>query len=95
MSAVADVLNGAADLIERDGWVQGAYKQGSRRCARQALGDAANLSFPSAQWAAYHAAGDTLAEGLEEQSVWAWNDAPGRTQAEVVAALQIAAERAA
>lgn len=92
MSAVADVLNGAAELIERDGWVQGRFADGARRCASQAIYDA-TLAGPGTV-RVFHEARDVFAEDIAADTTWAWNDAAGRTQAEVVAALRAAAERA-
>lgn len=50
MSAVADVLNGAADLIERDGWAQGYVASiGPARCAGIAIDRTAqSLRLPCA-----------------------------------------------
>lgn len=35
-----DVLNAAADLLERDGWTQGRYRDGRALCALGAIGRA-------------------------------------------------------
>jgi hypothetical protein len=101
VSAVADVLNAAADLIERDGWVQGRY-QGpcGEHCMTDALIAACQVKEEkgeeaSAWWRLYGRAADALETGLGTRALPGWNDAPGRTQAEVVAALRAAAERAA
>ena len=94
MSAVADVLNGAADLIERDGWVQHQPRgEGGELCVVRALGDAIGGATP---WRSdlYDAATAALRETTGAFLMSAWQDQPGRTQAEVVAALRAAAERA-
>lgn len=99
--SVADVLDRAADLIEPEGaWTQGAPARtaggrgtdsGDREavcfCAIGAINRAGYWDWPltSACWKAVE---DTTV-GLAK-----WNDAPERTQAEVVAALRAAAEKA-
>ena len=95
MSAVAGVLNGAADLIERDGWIQGEPRGADGRlCMVRALGDVIGGATP---WRSdlYDAATAALQETTGVFLVSAWNDQSGRTKAEVVAALRAAAERAA
>ncbi len=91
MSAVADVLNGAADLIERDGWMQGGFTDGTRRCASQAIYDA---TARGSNLVSFHEARDVFAESVQTELTWGWNDIPGRTKADVVAALRAAAEKA-
>lgn len=101
MSAVADVLNRAADLIERDGWCQRRYRgQDGEHCVSDALIRAAGMGEPgdTGQQARvmtlYCEASDALRAKVRRKNLPRWNDAPGRTQAEVVAALRAAAERA-
>jgi hypothetical protein len=94
VSAVADVLNVAADLIERDGWCQGYFTDPlGRRCVDGAI-CATSTMLPTTHWTDRAAARSALLLWLGERHI-DWNDAPGRTQAEVVAALRAAAERAA
>ena len=100
MSAVADVLNGAADLILEDGWCQGQYRNGAGgRCLTRALADALDLPLNGlAIWRnnpLYLGAEAALRNVTGRYLLTAWNDAPRRTQAEVVAALRAAAEQAA
>lgn len=98
MSAVADVLNGAADLIERDGWTQNQYRSvDGGRCLSRAIGDCVPGHFDAAWWHSplYEEAADYLRITIGRHFLAGWNDQPGRTQAEVVAALRAAAERAA
>jgi hypothetical protein len=91
MSAVADVLNGAADLIERDGWCQSRYLlETGERCADGAIAVAGNGHHGGVRSVARLA----LRSAIGGESVVIWNDAPGRTKAEVVAALRAAAELA-
>lgn len=76
--SVADVLNDAADIVER-GWCQGVYIRGDSCCTTYAiwaaLGDPTNKAF------------DALS-ALVGGNIIEWNDAPKRTQAEVVAKLR-------
>ena len=100
MTAVADVLNGAADLIERDGWWQGNYRgPNGERCLNRALADALDLPLNGlALWRLdplYLGAEAALRNVTGRYLLTGWNDQPGRTQAEVVAALRAAAEQAA
>lgn len=79
MSAVADVLSRAADLIERHGW----------RGPGDLSGFIDHLAPVTYQWAV-----DILQDHLGER-MRVWEAAPERTQTEVVAALRAASERAA
>lgn len=85
-----EVLHRAADLLEEFGWGQGYY--GSKKegwfCAIGAIDAAADdLGYPNADEATM----PMYAWG----SVTQFNDAPGRTKAEVVARLREAAEASA
>lgn len=96
MSAVADVLNGAADLIERDGWCQAQFRgPNGEHCVSDALMRAAGTkpgdTGSGEQRDIYSRACWFLTAG----SITAWNDERSTTKAEVVAALRAAAERAA
>lgn len=91
--SVADVLNGAADLIERDGWVQGMYRYEHSLCIVGAIDTAAGC-FGTNMTVDAMRARSTVADFIEANPT-AWNDKPGRTKAEVVVALRAAAERAA
>lgn len=89
MSDLADVLNRAADLIERDGWVQGRFRgPNGEHCATDAVVCACEFSM-----VVYNDAVDVLLEAIRRQNLPRWNDEPGRTQAEVVAKLRAAARR--
>ena len=106
MTEVEIILRDAAALIESRGWTQGACARtesgarvewNSNRAARWC-----------ASGAILHCSPDTAAMILTNtlsrarcalvsvvgESIAAWNDAPGRTQGEVVAALRLAADRA-
>lgn len=97
MSAVADVLNGAADLIEsgRAKWKQAPVSGGV--CAALAMGrsNAMNGPAPDVVFVMARHLGWKDGERDPLGYIFRWNDAPGRTKAEVVAALRTAAERAA
>ena len=100
MSAVADVLNGAADLILEDGWCQNQYRNGAGgRCLTRALADALNLPLNGShlwdQNPLYREAATALQGVTGRYMLTGFNDQPGRTKAEVVAALRAAAEQAA
>jgi hypothetical protein len=98
----ADLLS-AADVLERDGWCQGRLHTRGRHCTRGALNVVAGVVAASgASEAEYLAAIErsdraeavlarSLGLGLGPGAVPIWNDAPGRTPEEVVAALRAAA----
>ena len=86
------VLTRAADLIERDGWCQGGSIVGKKRCAAAAIGDVLATYRTSTLACRREIVGALLhATGL--WSIPDWNDEPGRTKEEVVAALREAARR--
>lgn len=87
---VADVLERAADLIEPEGaWIQGVFQSedGCSHCLHSAVMEQAD------DFLKMKAATQALGFNYSEE-VWVWNDAPGRTQAEVVAKLREAARSA-
>jgi hypothetical protein len=95
MTQVAQVLNRAADLIEENGWFQ-KDSFGRCLCAAYAINQARREGpYPVSQ--EREALTTLLAHlGIVEQfkpilRVVTWNDAPGRTQQEVVDALRGAA----
>ncbi len=84
---VRDVLLGAADSLERDGWMQNGYgRAGGPRCVSGALKTAAGYEGAVATLDAYRTMVEAL--GLGFPHLCEWNDAPERTQAEVVAKLR-------
>jgi hypothetical protein len=94
---IADILDKAADLIEPEGaWTQESFEDDLQRrcwCIVGAIGVAA---FGRGCWEEAEALVDrnqhlfgAYAEALEE-----WNDAPERTQPEVVAKLRETATKA-
>lgn len=99
----ADVLEAAADLIERDGLYKGGYWRGwpDREYAPGtpccALGAIAVVSDLRTQAACVHPASDVLRDyinrgRLREQALVTWSDARGRTAVKVAAAMRAAAQ---
>jgi hypothetical protein len=95
---VSEILFAAADLIEPEGaWTTGSFR-GTGPCfcilgalAQVGVGDAFRGNFIEGPLAEAH---DLLASVIGEPFVDHWNDREGRTQAEVVAKLREAAEKA-
>lgn len=93
MSAGQQVLLDAADLIEEKGWIQGAnWRPGLGYCVFGAINKVTqnDLAFSDA-------VGRVLTEIGRLNQPWTggiarWNDEPGRTKDEVLAALRKAAE---
>lgn len=83
---VAADLRAAADVLRRDGWTQGGLSADGRHCAIEAL------------FRATAGVGRALVahDALRSQvgKVATWNDTPGRTADEVIAALEAAADAA-
>ena len=93
---VAETLDAAADYIEKNGWCQHMFVAGERTCvlgaivrtrdlpiaAPERLGTGTAIAIAPVTDALRRAVGD---------GVWEWNDAPGRTAAEVIAMLRAAA----
>lgn len=93
-SSVCQVLNAAADLLERPGgWVKG------RLSSINAAGDLCYCVIGALTVAAGHggyevrnAAERKLMASIGNKPLASWNDTMARTQAEVVAALRAAAQ---
>lgn len=92
------LLRDAADRIARDGWCQGKYADGRRRCLLGAIGFSIVNEIPEENvHAACQVRAVLRARGVSVNghvSIAAWNDAPGRTADEVIALLREAAEAA-
>lgn len=102
------VLTRAADILEPEGrWLQGSYGAwhdnglppiGTARytcfCLVGALSEATRqLSDEILRQSMLHARAEPyVQQAIGEPNIVAWNDRPGRTQAEVVAALRAAAK---
>lgn len=99
----SEVLNKAADLIEERGWTQGplGWDATGPLCALGGIGaalDCRTIGDTYCMWELAEtpevaAVADYLgvAVGPEGGGVYNWNDAPGRTAAEVVEVLRAAA----
>lgn len=95
---VREVLLGAADLLERTGWTQGSWARNAHGIAVLpsagdavrfcALGALARTRSESTDWWAMIDALHEYVAGADYCSIGRWNDAPERTQAEVVAKLR-------
>jgi hypothetical protein len=92
---VADVLDDAADLLERDGWIQGHETGPGGVCAMTAIA-AASVDHIMVGRSIAAATEDALmgaVPGWENASVPAWNDDPGRTKQQVLDAFRAAAKQ--
>lgn len=92
-----DVLRRAADEVERRGLAKDMLcdEETGAVCARGAIIAASGLSPEARNWTSLHQRADGMLGGylrLDHNGVPHWNNAPHRTQAEVVAALRGAAE---
>lgn len=107
MKGVADVLNAAADLLDKPGaWTQNEF---ARDAAGRAVYHTSSLATCWCARGAIAAVNDEEDDHTANNRNWKaaaqlmgfhdvhdieqWNDAPGRTQAEVVAALREAARQ--
>lgn len=80
--SIADVLDDAADYIEKYGWTQGALQLDTGEvCAMGAISRCATDALPG--WAF-----KSLSRYLDRQIIPKWNDQPGRTKQEVLDALR-------
>jgi len=89
---VADVLDSAADYIERHGWTQGVLKSAAGKvCAGGAI---VCLSSRDIKIAALSALASQLGDHARSPliAVPYWNDAPDRTEQQVLDALRAAAK---
>lgn len=95
----SDIMEKAAEIVSR-GWTQRIFTNSARSCfcVRGALSVAAGAQMlteghkPSERLLAKVISGvSPRSDVAAENSLVAWNDAPGRTQAEVVAKLREAA----
>jgi hypothetical protein len=91
----SDVLHRAADLLEEWGWKQFDYgsKEEGAFCALGAM-DEARVDLLGPYWFKRPEAYAPERIFRPERGIPEWNDTPGRTKAEVVAALREAARRA-
>jgi hypothetical protein len=99
---VADLLDDAADLLERDGWIVGAmFVAGMGRCALGAIDRrdyTTGLRFKARDALRRVIGADMeqdycLSQVVRARQVAKWNDTPGRTKQQVLDALRLAAKR--
>jgi hypothetical protein len=90
---ICDIYRRAVEILDRDGWCQGTEQDHTgRHCAQGALRIAAGWSAKEcADMALENAVLRPLQQHLSSL-VTVWNDAPGRTEAEVRASLVAVAE---
>jgi hypothetical protein len=93
---VAADLRAAADLLEHEGWTQGQFQDEETgcRCAAGALEAAAEEEISGRWLDGIAALTQQLGISPGPISLYRWNDTPGRTADEVIAALRAAADRA-
>jgi hypothetical protein len=102
---VAADLRAAADVLERDGWTQGVYVANDGcRCALGAILGVVDPEADTPSWFAdaeqqqrFTFAADALIKAMDFNLglyLVDWNDDPGRTADEVIAALRAAADQA-
>jgi hypothetical protein len=102
----SSILSAAADLLEQNGWCQGAEARGPvgeetirldpRARSWCIVGSTGRAAWEMGLGLQQSARCDRfLAEVIGTQDITAWNDVHGRTKDEVIAALRTASERAA
>lgn len=99
-------LEDAADLLEKDGWIQGdyhghsdhelsAHQDPTGHCAIGALSSAMNIAglgrYHQDRYPVFHAAMNAMHRMTVEPVAW-WNDRPDRTKQEVLDILRKAAK---
>lgn len=92
MTDVSEVLETAADIIEKEGWIQNGF--GHSRlgyCAVGAIARAEGFDFPT--FAFEEPSEKALRSYLGVEWVPSWNDDPARTKQEVLDALRGAAKQ--
>lgn len=100
-----DVLHRAAEVIERDGWIQRCTMTDDGVCAyggliratKELLGLPAHTkqrTWPAEAERVYNEAADRLRLHINYPFLSDWNDKPERTQGQVVAAMRQAAKDA-
>ncbi len=94
----ADILERAADLLDREGWTQGiSMNRHGARCMSRALFDAGRGHLlakvepdttPAPSLEAFRACEQEISLDDRPGLLVSWNDAPGRTKEEVTTALR-------
>lgn len=93
---VARDLRAAAEVLRRDGWTRGFYTdpETGAHCAVGAIRSAISMTDSAPMTPALNERWDALEVVLNGEGATFWNDAPGRTADEVIAALEAAADAA-
>lgn len=99
MSAVTEHLQRAIDILEREGWIQGAMEGGAGGvCLLGALNIAPSwdvkFDLVRGEPVSFGYVRDVLEDRIGDRSIVSWNDQPGRTKSEVLDVLREAIERA-
>jgi hypothetical protein len=89
---VADLLDDAADLLERSVWLQGRAGGVGEFCAESVLWSAAGGRDITGEQNALRLAAYRALAGLTTYPPFIWNDRPGRTKQEVLDAFRKAAK---
>ena len=87
------ILLRSAELLEQNGWCQGAFMQSGRMCAAGAMMQAETEQDDHWTASGYHEAQIAMAETIGAVSIPFWNDAPERTAEDVILAFKRAAEQ--
>jgi hypothetical protein len=87
------LLLDAAALIDKVGWCQGtAVNHQGQLCAAGAMYYSNKVVYLHGDLSVYNEARNHFLDTIKDHNVPTWNDAPGRTQEEVVAAMRKAAQ---
>jgi len=91
---VAEKLEAAVKVIERDGWMQlaGTYQTQTARCAGNAIVAIGGIGEREAHYEFARYLGYTGPDtGLYCGTIYRWNDAPGQTKENVIATMRACA----
>jgi hypothetical protein len=87
----SEVLDRAADYIDKHGWCQGTGEDDGAVCAAEAIGIAGDYRSDDLAYLVEKLIPDN-ASGPDWIWLYQWNDMPGRTQEEVTSLLRNTAE---
>jgi len=90
---VADVLDDAADLLEREGWIQGAATAPEGYCVEGAIEAVTGQSVALVSPRDDASDAESALRRIVGRRAYQWNDAPGRTKPEVLDAFRAAAKQ--
>ena len=89
---MSNLFDEAADILQRDGWIQGMSHNENGRCMVSALVQAAETTNQEPVGFAIAFAESQPELGLRRYGIPNWNDAYGRTIDEVLHALKLLSE---